>query len=351
MARRTPDEPTQEQWQALYAATARFKELAPWQWMHESQLFGVQMPESDLTYYCQVLGGMGEHFALSAYRDTAGLASLWQMVTRPLDGPELEPIEILGTQDCLMASFEDRAMLDKHDLDAIKSLGLKFRGRNAWPQFRSYVPYTVPWYLTGEEARHLTFCLEQAIQVAERLREEPSLISELHPEGPYLVRTPAPTQNGIRWEDHQREVALPPVGGVSFTVPDDDYYEELFELAAPSDDVLELDYLVMPEGIQETEGGRPFYPFLVIAAEPRLGVISGHKLVPHAEVGEAIVDLFFETIESLKRIPRCVQAQHPLTLGILDVIAEPMQIQVKEVHRLRAHSAFEQEFMGLGAGF
>lgn len=351
MEQSTPDHPTLEQWQSLFSATARFKELAPWQWMHESHLFGVQIPGSELVYYCQVLGGMGEHFALSAYRDGPGLSSLWQMVTRPLDGPELEPIEILGTQDCLMASFEDRGLLDRHDMEPIKKLGLKYRGRNAWPQFRSYQPYTVPWHLTSEEARHLILCLEQSMVIAERLRQDPALIGELEPEGPYLVRTPIETKAGLQWEDRRKEVLLPPVGGVSFAVPDDDYYEELFEVAEPSNDVLELDYLVMPEGIQEVSGGRPFYPFLVIAAEPRAGVIVNHKLVPHAEVGAAIVDLFFETIETLKRIPKCVQAQHPLTLGILEVIAGPMQIDVRETNRLRVLEAFEQEFMGVGGGF
>lgn len=349
MARPNANEPTQEQWEALHAATARFKALAPWEWMHESNLFGVQDPETDLTFYCQVLGGMGEHFALSAYRDAPGLASLWQMVTRPLDAPALEPIEILGTQDCLMASFEDRAMLNKRDLDTIKSLGLKFRGRNAWPQFRSYIPYTVPWHLSAQEARQLTVCLEQAIEIAERYRQDRSLFSEIYPEGPYLVRTPLRTANGIRWEDEYREVVLPPVGGVSFSVPDDDYYEELFETAGQTDGVLELDYVVMPEGVQNGEGERPFYPFLVLTADPHSGMILGHKLVPHAEVGEAIVDSFFEAIESLKMIPQQVHAQHPLTAGILRVIAEPLEVEVREVARLRAHSEFEQEFFAFGA--
>ena len=38
----------------------------------------------------------------------------------------------------LQASFEDRNELRDKDRQVIKELGLKFRGRQAWPMFRSY---------------------------------------------------------------------------------------------------------------------------------------------------------------------------------------------------------------------
>ncbi|HYN88147.1 MAG TPA: hypothetical protein VER55_06435 [Ardenticatenaceae bacterium] len=34
-----------DEWRALYEAAIRFKELAPWQWMEELDIFGILNPE------------------------------------------------------------------------------------------------------------------------------------------------------------------------------------------------------------------------------------------------------------------------------------------------------------------
>ncbi len=338
--------PSQELWRQLYETMARFKELAPWTWMHESNLVGVKDPDSDLTLYCQVLGGMGEHFALSAYPGEEGLATLWHLVSRPLDEMP-DPIEVLGTQHCLMASFEDRELLQKRDLDTIRELGLKFRGRGQWPLFRSYRPYEVPWFLTAEEARQLTLCLEQTMEVAVRFREDRSLIPPAEPEGPYLIREPEKSAKGITWKDTVREIALPPVSGVSFSVPEDSYYDEILESTPPTDGVIELDYTILPDAVRGEESERPFYPFLVLVSEPKSGLILGQKFVRHEQIGEAIVDAFFDTVENLGMMPARVHVTRPMTAAILRIIAEPLEIEVREVERLRGIEMFQREFLGL----
>ena len=44
----------------------------------------------------------------------------------------------------IMLSFEDRDALQEEDLAVIRGLGLSFRGRQAWPLFRSYRPGYLP---------------------------------------------------------------------------------------------------------------------------------------------------------------------------------------------------------------
>lgn len=338
--------PTQEQWRQLYETMARFKALAPWTWMHESNLVGVKDPESELILYCQVLGGMGEHFALSVYPGEEGLATLWHLVSRPLDDMP-DPIEVLGSQLCLMASFEDRELLQKRDLDTIRELGLKFRGRGAWPLFRSYRPFEAPWFLTAEEARQLMLCLEQTMEVAVRFRDDRSLIPPAEPEGPYLIREPEQTAAGLTWKETCREIALPPAGGVSFSVPEDNYYEELLETIPATDGVIELDYTILPDAVRGEESERPFYPFLVLVAEANSGMILGQKFVRHEEIGEAIVDAFFDTMANVGMLPARVHVTRPMTAAILRIIAEPLDIEVREVSRLRGLDAFQQEFLGI----
>jgi hypothetical protein len=68
--------PTNEQWTALYEAAAAFKELAPWQWMYDSDLFGVQDPETGEVGYCCVLGALGELLGLNVHRGRPGIGGV-----------------------------------------------------------------------------------------------------------------------------------------------------------------------------------------------------------------------------------------------------------------------------------
>jgi len=38
--------PQREEWDRLFKAAARIKKLSPWEWMNETDVFGVQHPET-----------------------------------------------------------------------------------------------------------------------------------------------------------------------------------------------------------------------------------------------------------------------------------------------------------------
>ena len=55
--------PTLEEWHKLYDALSRVKELAPWEFMVEIDVFGVQNPETDEVGFVSVMGALGEHYS------------------------------------------------------------------------------------------------------------------------------------------------------------------------------------------------------------------------------------------------------------------------------------------------
>src|SRR5262249_55289606 len=150
-----------QDWSALYEAALAFKEVGCWEWMYDSDLFGVQNPDTGEVGYCCVLGNLGEVFALNVYLGAEGLDSYWALqdespdldpedlediagmdvmdvlADREMDSPDspFAAMSILNSQKCLVASFEDRSDLEKEDLNLIRKLGLKFRGKQAWPMF------------------------------------------------------------------------------------------------------------------------------------------------------------------------------------------------------------------------
>ena len=53
---------------------------------------------------------------------------------------------------------------EREDLGIIKRLGLKFRGENAWPKFRSYRPGFAPWFLEKSETTTLNAALSASFR-------------------------------------------------------------------------------------------------------------------------------------------------------------------------------------------
>ena len=195
--------PSLEEWRRLYEASVAVKALAPWEWMTEDIIFGVQSPDTDQIGFVSVMGMLGEHFAIAVYLGAKGLYGFWA-VEAEAEGDY--PEHILEIPQ-LQASWEDRNTLRPEDRAIIKELGLKFRGRNEWPMFRSYRPGYAPWFLEAEEARFLADVLEQALDVIERLDKDQTLL-ELEDEESYLVRVPHRQGSSVVWED--RTVRVPP---------------------------------------------------------------------------------------------------------------------------------------------
>ena len=210
-------QPSMSDWRNLYNAAIEFKKTGCWEWMLDSDVFGVQNPVTGEIGYCCIMGYLGAHLALAVYQGTDGLETYLKMQRGKL--PENE-IELLMLQKCLMASFEDREILSEKDREIISELGLKFRGRQQWPLFRSYRPGYHPWYLTRDEAEYLTLSLQQAEEVALRFKEDRDILKPSK-KSHYLVRVPGKKGDRLEWEDKwlkpeprgESKISVPPIDG------------------------------------------------------------------------------------------------------------------------------------------
>lgn len=261
-------QPSLDEWRRLYQAASTFKEAAPWEWMAEADVFGVQNPESRQIGYGSIMGMAGEHYALAVYLESEGLEGFWRLHE---DG-DLEPTFLLEVPQ-LQASWEDRRELHRQDREVIKALRLKFRGRKAWPMFRSIVPGFLPWFVTPEEARFLALALEQALEVSLRVEKDPDLLAPLD-EGVYLVRIPVKRRGTLVWQDKWMEPEpfkarpLPPLA-----VTDADL-AALRRLPRRKITV-QADLFVMSSYIQESADARPYLAYNLMTVDARSGMILG----------------------------------------------------------------------------
>lgn len=145
-------EPSLEQWSALYAAAQSLNALAPWRALWDTDILTLRLPGREEPVFCSVMGQAGESLGIGIYQGYDAFARLTRML-EPGNGtpPEMLMLE----QEYLVCYFGDREELDSRDREAIRELGLKFRGRNQWIFFRSIKPGRFPWYITGGEAELL----------------------------------------------------------------------------------------------------------------------------------------------------------------------------------------------------
>lgn len=328
MEKSTFTAPSLEEAKQLYQVAVRVKELAPWTWMDESDIFGVQNPETGELGFVSVMGMAEEHFAVGVYQGAEGLHCFWDLEAG--DPTIANPQKLLEIPQ-LQASFEDRDLLDKEDRDVIKKLGMKFRGKHAWPMFRSYRPGFMPWFVTADEARFLTCALVQTLEVAPRLKDDPDL---LHgggdgDDGSYLVRVARQSGGRLDWEDQMMNVPRPEPARVP-VVLDIEVIGQLKHLPR-RDFELEIDLFGMPTPIGE-KGERPRLPYLLMLADSRSGMIIGFEMMTVenslAEMQGRIPMKLAHWLAQAGAIPGVLMIRSDSLLELLGSLAKTLNVQL-----------------------
>lgn len=321
--------PSREEWKRLYGAAVAFRELGCWEWMEDTDLFAVQNPETGETGYCVVMGALGEFYALGVYRGGEGLAILDEMHA---DVEFEDPLVSLGKQNCLMASFGARNDLDKQDLALIRELGLRFRGANAWPAFRSHLPGYYPWFLDGCEARFLAFVLEQAVDVTTRYKSDPTLL-DLPDDGVVFTRVPVANGADLAWKDEWRPPEPPP-DPESFPAPVIDLprLQAVKRRDVRRTGEWEIEMASFPEPVKEE--GRPYYPLLLLCADSKSGYVLSSQLVHPAQMPGIIPDLILNVLEKSPVRPRKVVFRQPYFLPCLESLAPSLDFEIERADEL-----------------
>jgi hypothetical protein len=324
--------PSRDEWSNLYDAAIDVKEMAPWGWMEETEVFGVQNPETNDLGFVSVMGALGEHLSVAVYQGPKGLYGFWSLLHMEDTGTGVEILRIPHLQ----ASFGGRGELTERDREVIKRLGLKFRGRQAWPLFRSYRPGYFPYYVEAHEARFLTHALEQTLEVAPRIKEEPRIL-EPGAEEEYLVRVAREERDGLIWEDQVVSV-LPPEPEPITMFMDSDALERLREIPRQPMSV-EIDMFVYPARIGE-RGTRLRYAYQLLAVESRSGFVLGSEMLMPDPTEEAMYGQVPAIVARLLAragvVPREMRVRSPLLFQLLESLADDLRITVIETPKLPA---------------
>ncbi len=334
------DSPSLEEWGRLYGVSIQIKELAPWQWMEETDIFAVQDPDSGQIGFVSVMGMLGDYLAISLYQGVEGLYGFYELYYSTRHEPE-RLLEIPAVQ----VSYNHREQVEKEDRAIIQQLGLKFRGRHAWPVFRSFVPCYYPWFLEADEARFLTIALEQLLEVAPRVKQDPKLLDP-YDDNRYLVRTPTLREGKWTWKDEYLPIYEPEAQPAFARI--DKELLNLLETIQPSDSIVEIDVFMLPNALQSEESSRPLFPYILVAATQYHQKILGYEILTpepslnemRAELPQRIAEIFAEA----KVLPKDIwilEDREFLTQALTSFVTD-LNVKVNEVSSLKVLDAVKE---------
>lgn len=258
-----------------------------------------------------------------------------------------------------------RRDLDKTDLKVVKELGLKFRGSDTWPQFRSMQPGYIPWYLSESEAKFLTLCLEQAQQVALDFEGDPEL---LNPPGKnlYVVRVQA-EKTAARWaspslssgqqtlfpeaiespvhEWNSQWVSPPPL--VKATVSpfpiDEVRLQRIKKNSQAHQSMWEIDAFYTPAPVDGIN--RPFFPYTFLCADQSSGFILGTVLAEPSTWQTEFPKTFLDSVEEHKLLPHELSFRKEELRELFEPLANQLGIEVKLTKKLPAVDHAKRELL------
>lgn len=339
--------PTLDQWRRLYDLMGQVKDLAPWQWMMETQVFGVKEPDTGGLNFVSVMGRMGEHYGVAVYLGARGLYQFWGVQH---SGPEVDLGKFLEMPQ-IHASFEARNLLTEQDRAVIRRLNLKFRGSNAWPQFRSHVPGYAPWYIDVSDAHILIPALEQLLEVAPRIKADPNLLPD--PERKrYLVRVSEGEDDARTWSD--REQYVQPPGMIRLNMPMDTNL--LAQVRALPKRLLkvEMDLFLVPTPVHDHPSGRPYFPYMLLMLDVRTGAIVGQELlqpIPELKsVWEMVPLAVLAQLARLPERPAIIYVPNEMLAELVKQLAQELNIRLTVRPQLRHMPHAKQSLMAFMQG-
>ncbi|HXH21694.1 MAG TPA: hypothetical protein VNN10_06665 [Dehalococcoidia bacterium] len=317
--------PTAEEWARLFRAALEYKELAPWRWMSDIDLVAVHDPESQSVAYCSVFGDAGEVFGLGVYPGSEGL----ECYLRQASG---EPVD-LARQLAILASFEDREALDASDRQTIASLGLKLRGRKAWPQFRSFRPGYYPWHLVGWEARMVATALEQVAVAATLLRHRRAEDGQAAGE---LLLTRRPDRAGS-WNTFWEDFPDPPQSPRKPPKPDPVRIAAVSQIARRTQLTWEVGLFEIPAPVRQA-GRRPYLPVIWICTDADSGFVFHAEIVESWRTDPELQEGLLRVMLASRIRPRRILVADDRSWALAGPVALALGTHIQRVRRLPRYS-------------
>jgi len=260
-------------WQRLYDAATKIRKMQPWDWMEETDIFGIRVPTHETTAFVSVMGLLGEFLSVTVYPSQRELQKSIDICSL---SDNRQRAELLLETRQIQLIFGGTRDIESKDRRILKELGLKFRGHDAWPYFRSIHPGHLPWFIEPSEATLLTVALEQLLILAPKLREDETVLDAVDGSDDLpILEVPPDGPNdhwNLSWESFE-----PQPEHLHISVANEVMQAARFLPSAPL--TVEVDVFSMPMMPIGTKKDRPQCPYLLLAVDTKSEFVVAGNLV------------------------------------------------------------------------
>lgn len=323
-------------WRRIYSLAKDIYNLAPWNWLYESDVFGVKIPNTDRIYFVSIMGSGGEFQAISAYRGTKALGQFNQLQNEE----ETVPPETILTIPHIMLSFTDRENLSPEQLASIKSTGLKFRGAGIWPSLKETVPAYLPVLPEGTSLSDASIILEQTLEVARRTVNDPDILCQESEEYyAFLIREHDENDRGTSWRDIYEPIEMDQVKTSYKLVYRKESLKKI-SLFPERRMIIQMDLVLLPSPVKE-KGQKGYFPFVLLMADKKTGLIIGmNMLTPIPDLDtmyESVPQKVLDELVNFGYRPQRIEVRSDL---LNELVAKALkmagcrQLKVKNLHSI-----------------
>ena len=250
----------------LLDAFVAFRELAPWEWLANDHVFGIEDPASGEVNWATVMGAGGGLFGLGLYLGERGHRLLRRVVSGEADYED-----VAYGQDALLVTLSDWIEADEASVERWRAVWPEFREDAAVPYLESHAFGRIPRAVDEREMAVLAHALRQVVRVAERVRDGEAEL-ERAGDGPWLVR---------RWSEGEavdrREASPAEPVGARAEISEADVDALRSELGSDGSTV-ELDLFPANSVIQDEGDGEPWMAACLLEVDAASGMVLAVEL-------------------------------------------------------------------------
>ena len=315
----------------LYPVALEFQKMAPWEFMYERELFGIQLPGSDEPWFASVMGSTGEFLAVSFYE---GVEAAHQFLLIQEDPAEHDPMDIMLIPH-LMVSFEQPHYMEPEDIDRLKALGYSVRNKSRLPVFKEIIPGCIHVIPETDKLAQLEELMKQVINVASRFGRQEFAWVEHVPGGMNgLVRVQdGRTKSG--WRDDIKDFELKPAPAVA---PLSKKQVKPLNQLPTNNMILQVGMVLVPSPIGDKHP--PYFPFLLLLVEKESGfVLTPEMMKPHPNVEEMFAksgEKLMEYLTKQKIHPSVIEYRSARLQPVLEAAFKHTSVNLRKVQWMPA---------------
>ncbi|MGM0529584.1 MAG: DUF7309 domain-containing protein [Bacteroidota bacterium] len=324
-------------WKRVYDAASKIYGLKPWQWMKETDIFGIKIPGTTRNYFISVMGSLGEVTAITAYKGERALQMFWRLQeedTGYLSSSFAAACRIF-TIPQIMLDFVEEENLEPEEIERIKSSGGKTVEDKIWPVLDHYVPGFMPDAPDGKALDDAAIILEQCPHVFEKAREDENF---LYPgddmENHYLMRL-IKEESGTEWKDAYKEVWAEPL---TYNVRFPSFLLPQVKKRQKKQETVQIDLVMLPSPVKEGDI-KPYYPFVLLVINKKTGIIQDFKMLTplpdldtmYESIPEKLLDMFLEG----NSVPAEVEMRSDVLISLMEQLFDKAGIVLKRPSQMK----------------